>query len=902
MASDTEVAPSPGPQYSQANNPAPDLGLSTAHPANNALRNTSPSSLSSAGEAPGRKIKRTGAVKPLVKPSPQGQAPPPWATSLLGGRASLGFMAVPPLIHAQTNISDQNTVDRPPALDTFANPRPRSPEPALVISDIVQLDQEARSAIKPEATSPERTPEADVTGSKKNLAGHAKIQALQESWQSGNIAPGSSGITDSNQITETADPGKDWLRGDSASDHTMASKKRSLPEGPPGNEAKRRITAIPSPNIPINPFARGVSTPGSVATELDLLNAVSSGKTDRLKAPVLQSTEDTNVPPSSTSKPSFTTSTKEAPQIIDISDEATDDDSDDDEEDDVDMDGMDDTDEDATDNDETTEDGQSDVSEPQPASTAMQADNPFSLGIPELSLTKDADPRGYLQWRTSQGNLESSCGTVLPTNYHLHSDPKYPFICPVRNCRTIFNKMNALGAHFCAKHRSSTFNDNLDGTLSFVDYYKKAGAKYSPPIVVSQNPLRSNEPPMAEPATPAAKTAVSQLHRKSPSPEPASGSQPTRPVPDSKELMYYLKAHLSPAYALPLERPDVKALLKLPRKRAFPHPWRLKYTGVGHLAALATVALLIYLTGDEAPAACSVCHEDTQTLDNFLQPCIVMADTVPSFLKEIGNKACAGCQWRSNFRREKNHCSFLSANVSKSASPATHAEHPPNAPYSPSSSSAIADTYPLPYSSNRGAQPAELPQSSSRGRLTYLPPATKPAPRSHTSKISPPGSPPRRVTRHSLAASKAAAEPASSSAAAPTVTSLMGNLMPSNILEMEDWEVAPGRLRDGRSESPTNVAFSNSYLTTNQTVTVSEDVSFNVIVIKPGDSHHWPAEAGKVRICSLAVGKLRVKLDNTDPFQMGPNGMFKLKPGMSCTVENRLYIDAVVHVTTVAQS
>lgn len=98
------------------------------------------------------------------------------------------------------------------------------------------------------------------------------------------------------------------------------------------------------------------------------------------------------------------------------------------------------------------------------------------------------------------------------------------------------------------------------------------------------------------------------------------------------------------------------------------------------------------------------------------------------------------------------------------------------------------------------------------------------------------------------------------------------------------------------------MAFSNSYLTTNQAVSVSEDISFNVIVIKPGNSHKWTAEPEKVRICSLATGKLKVKMENTDPFQIGPNGMFKLKPGVACTVENRLYIDVVVHVTSVAQS
>ncbi|EFQ34898.1 hypothetical protein CGRA01v4_04183 [Colletotrichum graminicola] len=893
MASNAQVATPPGPQHPQANSPSHDIGVSSTSTANNALRNASPSSVSSAGEASGRKMKRTGAVKPLVKPSPQGQAPPPWATSLVDGRGSMGFMATSPSAQAQSNsdqdiISDLGLVDRPLGPDTSAKSRPRSPEHAHVVSDINHPDQEGTLAIKTRAPSPEATPEADMTGNKKTLAGHARIQALQESWESGGIEPGSSAITDSNQITGTADSGKDWLRGDSASYNTMASKKRSLLDGPSGNEAKRKMTAIPLPNFPANTSAQGISTPGSVATELDLLNALSAGKTDRLKATVLRTTEDTNMPPFGTSKPSFITTIKEAPQIIDISEDAADDDD------------ADHTHEDSTDDDETTEDRQSDVLEPQLASTTMQADNPFSQGFHELSLTKDANPRGYLQWRTPQGTTESSCGTILPTNYHLHSDPMHPFVCPVRNCRKIFNKMHALGAHFSIKHRSSTFNDNLDGTLSFIDYYKKAGIKCSPPIVVSQNSLQSNEAPMPEPSRPAAKSATPQLHRESPAQpsQAASSSQPTRPVQNNMELLTYLRSYLSPAYTLPLERPDVKALLKLPRKRPLPHTWRLKYTGVGHLAPLATVALLIYLTGDEAPEVCSVCHQDTNPLENFLQPCIVMADAVPSFLKEVGNKACAGCQWRANFRREKNNCSFLSANIHTSASPATHAEHPTIAPSPPLSGIAKVDKYSLPYSANQGTQPTEPRRSSPKGRL---PPATKSAPSAHSSKTSPPGSPPRRVTRHSLAASKVAAGLVSSSATATNVTSPSGNLMPSNSLEMEDWEVAPGRLRDERSESPTNVAFSNSYLTTNQAVTVSEDISFNVIVVKPGDSHYWSADADKVRICSLAMGKLKVKLDNTEPFQMGPNGMFKLKRGMACTVENRLYVDAVVHVTTVSQ-
>ncbi|KAE9579196.1 hypothetical protein CGMCC3_g4547 [Colletotrichum fructicola] len=167
-----------------------------------------------------------------------------------------------------------------------------------------------------------------------------------------------------------------------------------------------------------------------------------------------------------------------------------------------------------------------------------------------------------------------------------------------------------------------------------------------------------------------------------------------------------------------------------------------------------------------------------------------------------------------------------------------------------------------------------------------------------------PSSPPRRVTRHS-AATKTASDsaPASTSSTKPAPVAIVppnaGQTVPAELLDMEEWEIAPGRVRDDQSQEPTNVAFSNAYLTSNQAVSVSEDIAFNVIVIKPGGSHRWTDEEDKVRICSVAVGKVKVKLDMTDPFQIGPNGMFKLKPGTSCSIENRTYIDAIIHVTSV---
>ncbi|KAF5719233.1 hypothetical protein FGLOB1_1254 [Fusarium globosum] len=108
-------------------------------------------------------------------------------------------------------------------------------------------------------------------------------------------------------------------------------------------------------------------------------------------------------------------------------------------------------------------------------------------------------------------------------------------------------------------------------------------------------------------------------------------------------------------------------------------------------------------------------------------------------------------------------------------------------------------------------------------------------------------------------------------------------------LEMEDWEVAPGRIKD---ESSDNVAYSNSYLTSGQPVAVSEDVSFNVIVLKPGSANHWAVEDDKLRTCSVASGKIRVTM-NEKTFNLGPNGMFVVRPGQTCKIENRLYMDSV---------
>jgi hypothetical protein len=119
---------------------------------------------------------------------------------------------------------------------------------------------------------------------------------------------------------------------------------------------------------------------------------------------------------------------------------------------------------------------------------------------------------------------------------------------------------------------------------------------------------------------------------------------------------------------------------------------------------------------------------------------------------------------------------------------------------------------------------------------------------------------------------------------------------------MEDWEMAPGRIRSTAPQSDTetgpaqNIAFSKPYLTANHSVKVSADASFRVDIITSGNPLRWTAKEDVLRICSVGAGKIRVRIQEEEEFDLGPHGMFRLVPGRSCVVTNRLYGNALLHV------
>ncbi|KAG5982470.1 hypothetical protein E4U55_001873 [Claviceps digitariae] len=115
--------------------------------------------------------------------------------------------------------------------------------------------------------------------------------------------------------------------------------------------------------------------------------------------------------------------------------------------------------------------------------------------------------------------------------------------------------------------------------------------------------------------------------------------------------------------------------------------------------------------------------------------------------------------------------------------------------------------------------------------------------------------------------------------------------------EMEDWEIAPGRITS--KDSLHNVAFSGAFLASSTPIVVCSDISFNVLTIRPGQIHRTSIQRDKMQMYSLASGKVQVSIGG-QTVQLGPNGAFPLRPGERCTIENKLYNEATLHCTTVS--
>lgn len=506
------------------------------------------------------------------------------------------------------------------------------------------------------------------------------------------------------------------------------------------------------------------------------------------------------------------------------------------------------------------------------------------------------------------------------------------------------------------QHRGVLLNDNQDGTVSEVGYYDKPmpGANACPALVISQKPLGPSKEPLAKPKVPPQHRDPSYLKEK----EKGKLSKPHRPktgmppreriteasvIPNRANSLWDIMLPLLPAsHASMSSDPNIQQLLRIPRKRTI--DWREERIKRRlDDDKLQVIGLIVHLVGDLRQTwACTNCLNGQGPFKGCYN--------LPSQVSYLALHCCANCIFEGNptcsaidsFRNGrsdlyKDELSDPSPRTTRDAAGGQKKRH---------HSDAEADS--------EGS--AAVPRRS--GRLQVSDDAADREPMRKIVRLSLNS---KKETTGSGGIGEAAKRRSSSvghgrqplTAAAPSVPSAVvhtGRVEP-NHFELEDWEIAPGQIEqtgivkansecspkhkphpkndtdvssillvESSISSPpppplstynhgqltyppyfttkTDIAFSKPYLERHAAVQVSPDLSFRVETIKSGYTSEIEVDTKNTRYCSVASGKVWVSMDEQLDFTIGTHGMFKIMPGVKTRVQNRLYFDSVLHIST----
>ncbi|KAL2261781.1 hypothetical protein VTK26DRAFT_3361 [Humicola hyalothermophila] len=472
-------------------------------------------------------------------------------------------------------------------------------------------------------------------------------------------------------------------------------------------------------------------------------------------------------------------------------------------------------------------------------------------------------------------------GALFPEGYLPRFGHPEPWICPVRDCQTIFADAWALGGHFSMGHRACLLNDNLDGTFSVLGKRKTTdpASGRMPPIIVSRHPINpATAPPKATPRRPGrrkrsemkpqgldiqGKSFSTTVHesesvkvrychsRFSRSPSSDPGDPPTKDTTAQHSISEHSTAeedggsYSSDSSDTSMLFPSETATQSLRYGTAFP----ARVAGRARMVSIRKAARVV-------------------------TPVIAKRQSsIRRLAAKLGAKAA---------RRE--------VAVYKPSESAVQEEQGPDGKQSGSMNIA-----------NGARRSRRLLEQQSRDSTRQ-----QESSKSTLARGSSPSSKLRKKKEKEVSSSsldpagpndnKGQRDPKPEQQQ-PKAT---GNAIPPLALKMADWEIAPGRIRVGTRDSAQDIAFSSSYLSRGWAVHVMDGTTFQVAEIPPGGSLVWSAEDGRTRLCSVARGIIRVTLPEKE-FPIGPNGMWKVRPGASCTVVNPFYLGAVVHVTTIVE-
>ncbi|KAK3987189.1 hypothetical protein QBC44DRAFT_295513 [Cladorrhinum sp. PSN332] len=514
-----------------------------------------------------------------------------------------------------------------------------------------------------------------------------------------------------------------------------------------------------------------------------------------------------------------------------------------------------------------------------------------------------AEPgRRYDMWPNDNGILSPLPGILLPGGYRLDtSDPVRPWVCPVTHCRKPFQRLKDFGFHFKRFHYAECLEDNGDGTFTVIRsyFYKKQGIGLGGKILI--------EAP-----------AVVVSHKTQKVSNPDSGTTPLQRGETDSSLVDNAKqvwALIQPMIPAGTEIPRFSAfqdLLQLPVRRQLPR----EQIAIRENRDIAAIA--IQLTGDLAGAVVPEYYrpcEKCKTGGGHWDQCVILSQNASSAARAQYN-SCANCllgggQSRCSSRdwiKTRNQHPPLTDNMDTLTEEDIASETADQALARAPHREEKKARNPIRAAMRREEEAADRAFKRPRPFVPRQPEAS----RSSSYDMRTPVSASTSTAVVPQAESELQPQPQQQSQRQPRQpqpSSLMSqgtfhSSLPT--LEMEEWEVAPGRILS--SDGTHNIAFSSSFLTSSSTsVPILRGVSTRVCSIHLGQNMVFESDNNKTRQLLVSSGKVRVALtlgggeagegkEKEEEFTIGPHGCVVVKPGAKCEVRNEAYVDAWVFV------
>ena len=216
---------------------------------------------------------------------------------------------------------------------------------------------------------------------------------------------------------------------------------------------------------------------------------------------------------------------------------------------------------------------------------------------------------------------------------------------------------------------------------------------------------------------------------------------------------------------------EAPLLLQLPVKRELSREWIARVTGLKSRTPRCLLGMLLYLTGAPAEKSCPSCMAPETR-----EECIVAGPSFPQSLVEAFGGSCAPCFYRYARWHQKNQCLLRTENAGTSRAG--------NRGSSLSDEAAVEDQL----NGETATEGSSAPEPEPEPKITNGTARHESEREADTSRSLVSMAMPNTLAREE-------ARPAANSALMS-----QGNLISADLLEMEDWELAPGTIRTTADE------------------------------------------------------------------------------------------------------